>query len=110
MFFGHTELSRSPTKSAAFSICVVIQQGLGGFTLSERHLSAPYLKDYDAIEGEGPTRWTQRFDLSRWAVILAQVEDSPVGGAVIAFDTPGVRMLEGRRDLAVLWDLRVWPS
>jgi GNAT superfamily N-acetyltransferase len=32
-----------------------------------------------------------------------------VGGAVIAFDTPGVGMLVGRPDLAVLWDIRVAP-
>ena len=33
-----------------------------------------------------------------------------VGGAVIAFDSAGVTMLEQRRDLAVLWDLRVRPD
>ena len=32
-----------------------------------------------------------------------------MGGAVVAYDTPGVYMLEGRRDLAVLWDIRVAP-
>jgi hypothetical protein len=40
--------------------------GLGGFVLSERGLEVPYVKDYDAIEGEGPTRWARRFDLSNW--------------------------------------------
>jgi GNAT superfamily N-acetyltransferase len=29
---------------------------------------------------------------------------------VVAFDTPTVEMLEGRRDLAVLWDIRVAPE
>ena len=33
-----------------------------------------------------------------------------MGGAVVAFDTPGLIMLEGRRDLAVLWDIRVDPD
>ena len=33
-----------------------------------------------------------------------------VGGAVLAFDTPGVSMLEERRDLTVMWDLRVHPD
>ncbi|MBA2627295.1 MAG: GNAT family N-acetyltransferase [Gemmatimonadales bacterium] len=32
------------------------------------------------------------------------------GGAVIAHDTAGVHLLEGRRELAVLWDLRVTPD
>jgi hypothetical protein len=26
----------------------------------------PYVKDYDAIEGEGPSRWAKRFDVSTW--------------------------------------------
>ena len=29
---------------------------------------------------------------------------------MLAFDTPGVDMLEGRRDLGVLWDIRVAPD
>jgi ribosomal protein S18 acetylase RimI-like enzyme len=33
-----------------------------------------------------------------------------VGGATVAFDTPELTMLEGRRDLAVLWDIRVSPD
>ena len=33
----------------------------------------------------------------------------PVGGGAVAFDTTGVYMLEGRRDLAVLWDIRSHP-
>ena len=33
-----------------------------------------------------------------------------VGGAAVAVDTPGLTMLEGRRDLAVLWDIRVSPD
>lgn len=32
------------------------------------------------------------------------------GGALVAVATPGVDMLEGRDDLAVLWDLRVAPA
>jgi ribosomal protein S18 acetylase RimI-like enzyme len=29
---------------------------------------------------------------------------------MIAWSTPGVDMLEGRRDLAVVWDLRIAPA
>ena len=32
------------------------------------------------------------------------------GGCVIAHDTPGVHKLEGRTDIAVLWDIRVAPQ
>ena len=87
--------------------CAVVEEGLGGIVLSERVLATPYVKDYDAIEGEGPTRWARRFDLSRWRVFLARADDELLGGAVVAFDTPAVEMLEGRDDLAVLWDIRV---
>lgn len=34
----------------------------------------------------------------------------PARGAVVAFDTAGVSMLEGRGDPAVLWDIRVHPA
>jgi len=34
----------------------------------------------------------------------------PVGAAAVAFDTTGVFLLEARRELAVLWDIRVRPE
>jgi GNAT superfamily N-acetyltransferase len=81
--------------------------GSGGVALSERCLEVPYEKDYDAIAGAGPLQWGGRFDLSKWALFMARVASRIVGGATVAFDTPGLTMLEGRRDLAVLWDIRV---
>ena len=86
----------------------VEREGLGGFTLSQRKIDAPYIKDYDALEG--PMTWSERFDLSNWQIFCAYVDDRRVGGAVVAFDTPGLIMLEGRRDLAVVWDIRVDPG
>jgi GNAT superfamily N-acetyltransferase len=84
--------------------------GSGRFALSERRLEVPYEKDYDAIAGEGPLHWGRRFDLSKWALFTARFAQRIVGGATVAFDTPGLTMLEGRRDLAVLWDIRVVPD
>src|SRR5215207_10056797 len=81
--------------------------GPGGFALSERRLDVPYEKDNDAFDGEGPLQWARRFDLSKWAFFTARIATRIVGGATVAFDTPGLTMLEGRRDLAVLWDIRV---
>lgn len=96
----------------AFEVASVLDvaDGPGGLVLTERRLGAPYVKDYDAIGGEHPSTWPVRFDVSRWGVLAARVEGRRVGGAVVAFDTPGMEMLEGRRDLAVLWDLRVAPE
>jgi GNAT superfamily N-acetyltransferase len=88
----------------------LVDGGFGGMVLSERPVEAPWVKDYVAIEGEGPTTWPERFDVSRWGLIRAHEGNRRLGGAVIAFDTPGVDMLEGRSDLAVIWDLRVHPD
>ena len=85
--------------------------GIGGpFALVERTLGTPYVKDYDAVAGDAPTAWAGRFDLSRWRSFFARMEGRPVGAAAVAFDTPEVEMLEGRRDLALLWDIRVAPA
>ena len=83
--------------------------GLGGITLSERVPAAPYVKDYDA-EGNGPTRWPERFDLSGWGIFAGYADRQRVGGAVVAFGSADVEMLENRQDLAVLWDLRILPE
>ncbi|HEX8320769.1 GNAT family N-acetyltransferase [Longimicrobium sp.] len=80
------------------------------FVLTEVAVPSPYIKDYDALHSEHPSEWARRFDVSRWGVLAARAGGRRVGGAVIAFDTPGVDMLEGRRDLAVLWDIRVAPK
>jgi GNAT superfamily N-acetyltransferase len=84
--------------------------GLGGMSLTETPVADPYVKDYDAIEGEGPARWAERFDISNWGMIGACRDDARVGGAVIAFRTADVRMLGRRDDVAVLWDIRVAPG
>jgi GNAT superfamily N-acetyltransferase len=76
-----------------------------GLELRERPLVQPFHKDYDAISD--PTQWPHQFDLSHWAVFAAYRDERRVGAAVAAFDTPGVDMLEERKDLVVLWDLRV---
>ncbi len=113
--------------SIAFEVNRVLQVmladgGLGGISLTETALSEtalsetalsettgadPYVKDYDASEGEGPARWAKRFDLSNWGLLTAWHDGTRVGGAVIAFRTPDLYMLEGRDDVAMLWDLRV---
>jgi ribosomal protein S18 acetylase RimI-like enzyme len=84
--------------------------GLGGFVLTERELIAPYVKDYDALRGEHPTVWARRFDVSHWGLLVARAGSQRVGGAVLAWRTPDLDMLEGRADLAVVWDIRVAPS
>lgn len=87
---------------------VAINGGLGGLVLRERIIDPAYVKDYD--QHESPRTWAERFDLSKWGWIVAREGSNRLGCAAIAFDTIDVNMLEGRRDLAVLWDIRVEPA
>lgn len=82
-----------------------------GFSLASgpRALAVPFIKDYDREPGGHPADWSARFDTSAWGVLRASLSDMPVGGAVIAWNTPGVDLLDGRADLALLWDIRVAP-
>lgn len=78
--------------------------------LVEEPVASSWTKDYDREAEGGPERWATRFDVSRWGLLVAREGDRRIGGAVVAWGTKGVQMLEGRDDLAVLWDLRVEPS
>jgi GNAT superfamily N-acetyltransferase len=82
----------------------------GGFELSERDVAVPYMKDYDADGADAPLSWSRQVDKARWPFFVAVSVGRRIGGAVVAFDTPGVDMLEGRSDLGVLWDIRVAPD
>lgn len=74
----------------------LIDDGLGGLSLSEVPVDAPWVKDYDAIAGEGPSKWASQFNVAKWGLLTAYSADALVGGAVVAFNTPEVHMLEGR--------------
>lgn len=77
--------------------------------ISERAVAA-YSKDYDAIPGNSPADWLRSFDTSQWGLLVARAASERVGGAVIAARTQGIELLDGRDDVAVLWDLRVRPD
>jgi streptothricin acetyltransferase len=85
----------------------LIDRGLGGIQLVEECVPNPYVKNYDAYEDGGPERWLARFEMTNWGIFVAVIDDLWVGGAVVAYKTPGVYMLADRQDLAVLWDLRI---
>lgn len=82
----------------------LIEAGLGGISLTETSVK-PYWKNYD--ESGSPLGWLSEFDIQNWGIFLAKEEGRTVGAAAVAWNTNGVDMLEGRRNMAVLWDIRV---
>jgi len=88
----------------------LVENGLSGVKLTEEAVEKPFIKDYDECEEDRPTSWATRFDLSNWGFLSAFDGEKRVGAAAVAWKTPEVSMLEGRDDLACLWDLRVAPE
>lgn len=106
-----TDLPQYEKVSIAFRVetrfrITPIENGLGGLIFTEEAVRS-YVKDYDAFETERPAFWLKRFDISRWGIFSAREDGRRIGGAAVAWDTLEVEMLEGRKDLACLWDLRV---
>ena len=86
---------------------VKTKDGFGGFELNEEKISNPYIKDYDADKGEGPTRWLKRFDMSKWGIFMALEEERPVGGTIVA---PGAYVGDIDMTFAQMFDIRVSPE
>lgn len=112
---GPQDLGRYSEVPIAFVVDSVLRvhvedSGLGGIVLSESRVDAPYVKDYDGYEDGGPEAWPARFDVRNWGFFLALEGSRVVGAAAVTLEMPGVHMLCGRRDLAVLWDIRVRPE
>ncbi len=103
----YREIPISYTVSSVFEV-IPADRGLGGIILLEKVLEEAYVKDYD--EMGDPSNWLEDFHVSNWLFLLAMDGNTPVGGATVAYDTPGVNMLAGRTDMAVLWDIRVHPE
>lgn len=102
------EYAGIPMRVEVRSVLEVREAGLGGMVLEESPCPTR-IKDYDADSQETPRDWPARFDIRNWGLWLARHPDTQeaIGGAAVAWNTAGVDMLEGVRDLAVLWDLRV---
>ena len=58
--------------------------------------------------GARTSHWIELFDLKNWKFFAAYDEDNKmIAGCTIATRTDNCDMLEKRKDLAVLWDIRV---
>ena len=83
----------------------------GGEIVGEEVVEEPYNKDYDGFAGETLSDWPGVFNVSTWAMFLARtVGGELVGGAVVAAGDKSVDLLEGRDDLAHVFDIRVHPA
>ena len=86
---------------------MALDGGLGGLQLVEQPVE-PYIKYYDS---DGPTAWAEEFDLHTWGIFVALDDEKPVGGATVALNAQVYPMDHfQRKDLAVLWDIRVYPD
>lgn len=106
---SYSRISIAFTVYSIFDI-VPVQNGLAGLSLSERKLDVPFVKDYDREEAGGPINWPERFDIRNWALFLAYENELPIGGTAVAWNTLGLDMLQGRKDIALIWDLRIAPE
>jgi GNAT superfamily N-acetyltransferase len=88
----------------------VADAGLAGLRLVAEPVARPYRKDYDAGAGQHPTAWGERFDVAGWRILAAYLGAVRVGGAVLVWRAADVALLDGRTDVALLWDLRVAPA
>jgi GNAT superfamily N-acetyltransferase len=102
---GFADYARVPIAFMVEKVLDIREAPGGAPALAERKIPVPYVKDYD--RDDHPTTWPARFDVSRWGLLAAVMKGQRMGGAIIAVDTPGLTMLDGRTDLAVLWDIRV---
>jgi ribosomal protein S18 acetylase RimI-like enzyme len=111
---GPDVLSEYGTVPSSFTIMETLDvgpaQGDTLPTLKSRRLASPIVKDYDASPGDAPVDWAARFDLSGWRFVAARMDGQRVGGAAVVMRPQGVDLLEGRNDLALLWDIRVEPT
>ena len=86
----------------------LLNSGLDGIKLTEKEILKPYDKDYDIINP--PIKWAERFDTTDWVFLIAYTDDIITGGTILVHSSSDINLLEGRNDLAVLWDIRVSPK
>ena len=81
-----------------------INRGLNGILLSEEKVEE-YTKDLGKCEHAKD--YENEFNISNWGFYMAFDNDKAIGAVTIVSRTDHVNMLEGRDDIAVLWDIRV---
>jgi len=62
---------------------------------------------YDALPGNGPLDWPNRFDVTGWILLSAWTAKRRVGGAIVVVEPDAAKQLGGSERSAMLWDIRV---
>lgn len=98
--YGNISFSYKTTKKYELK---KINNGLGGILLELIDVPEFY-KDF----GMKINHWKEMFDLTNWKFFVAYNEKNKIiAGCTVATNTSNCNMLEGRDDLALLWDIRV---
>jgi GNAT superfamily N-acetyltransferase len=82
--------------------------GLEGFTFKEVKVEPAYVRDYDLEEK--PVEWLKICKIDHWKIFRAIEGEQLIGATLVALKSPEIHMLDGRDDLALIWDLRVIPE
>jgi GNAT superfamily N-acetyltransferase len=109
-----SNLSEYASIPIAFEVSEIVDpailiRGANADNLQSRRVDIPYIKNYDEHPGHSPLDWPAQFNVAKWGMLSAFARDQRVGGALVVQGDDAIDMLESRRDLAVLWDLRVAP-
>ncbi len=64
-----------------------------------------WIKNYRDVQQ--PSEWRASWNIDNWGLIAAYQDGRRIGGVVLAFQTDGLNMLEGRHDRVIIWDIRV---
>ena len=77
----------------------------GGINYSFSEEDVPkYSHDFDIAE---PVLGWRKYGTGSWGFFMAYDDGKPIGAATVAAKSPELKMLDGRDDIALLWDMRL---
>lgn len=62
------------------------------------------------VDDENPSAWRKEISMRNFTMVGFREGDRPVAAMSLVHDNPTVRMLDGRKDVLLIWDLRVHPD
>ena len=71
---------------------------------------SPYLKDYDLLPWQRPSKLVARYEMSAWGIFACFLEGQRVGGVIAAPADSLYRLIEDQPLSATIVDLRVAPN